>query len=307
MASKGKKAPPRKKRKTDAFISHSSANAAEAARVERALESDGLTVWVDLSQIRAGRLLRNELRAALSDSRAVVLLWSKAAAKSRWVAAEILTAFHMDRFVIACACDKTPLPYFLQSTIYLRLEPRKTGWKEYLRRAIRQAPDAANQVPDKIGGMTASLQETIAQLALEQKVVTDGADRDDLEGAREAQLIADPAMKAAEKAWPLEAMILNLAGYHRKNAYMLKYWAAIGAGRPPQDPLLDRSESYFYKSLFADPYDFTALNGLGSILFYERDLDAAEFFIRRALALAKAARVRYPAAERDLELVLQTK
>ena len=115
MASKGKKAPPRKKRKTDAFISHSSANAAEAARVERALESDGLTVWVDLSQIRAGRLLRNELRAALGDSP--------------------------------------------------------------------------------------------------------------------------------------EAMILNLAGYHRKNAYMLKYWAA----------------------------------------------------------LAKAARARYPAAERDLELVLQTK
>ena len=119
MAGKGKKAPPRKKRKTDPFISHSSANAAEAARVERALESDGLTVWVDLSQIRAGRLLRNELRAALGDS-----------------------------------------------------------------------PEA---------------------------------------------------------------------------------------------------------------------NGLGSILFYERDLDSAEFFIRRALALAKAARVRYPAAERDLELVLQTK
>lgn len=90
-------------------------------------------------------------------------------------------------------------------------------------------------------------------------------------------------------------------------AYMLKHWAAIQAGRPPQDALLQRSERCFFESLFADPYDFESLNGLGSILVLERDLDAAEFFIRRAVLLAKLAGVSYSAAQQDLQLVLAFK
>jgi hypothetical protein len=266
-----------------------------------------LKVWLDRSEIRAGRLLRKELQAALRDSRVVILLWSKAAAKSRWVAAELLTAFHLHRFIIACACDKTPLPYFLQNTIYLNLEPRKTGWVEYLQRAIQEAPAAANEVPTKIGAQTPELREAIGKLFKEQAAVISRLKMNDLVGAKQCQVIADREMKAAEKKWRLEAMILNLAGYHRKNAYMLKHWAAIQAGRPPQDRLLDRGERFFYESLFGDPYDFSALNGLGSILFYERDLDAAEFFIRRALALAERAGVDYDAAKRDLQSVLTHK
>lgn len=291
----------------DAFISHSSENAVLAARVERLLEARGLQVWLDRSEIRAGRLLRKELQAALRASRVVILLWSKAAAKSRWVAAELLTAFHLNRFIIACACDKTPLPYFLQNTIYLNLEPRKTGWVEYLQRAIQEAPAAANEVPTKIGAWTPELREAIGKLYEEQAAVTSRLMMNDLAGAKQCQDAANPAMKAAEKKWRLEAMILNLAGYHRKNAYMLKHWAAILAGRPPQDRLLDRGERFFYESLFVDPYDYSALNGLGSILFYERDLDAAEFFIRRALALAEQAGVDYGAAKHDLQLVLTHK
>jgi TIR domain len=290
----------------DAFISHSSSDLVKAARIEQALENDGLTVWLDRSEIRPGRLLRAELQGAIRDSRAVILLWSKAAAKSRWVAAELLTAFHSGRFVIACACDKTPLPYFLQNTIYLNLGPRQTRWRQYLPRAIREAPNAANDVPAKIGAQTPELDETIRRLAEGQSIVTGNIGTDDRK-AKAAQAALNPAMKAAEAKWRLEAMILNLAGYHHKNAYMLEHWAAIMAGQPPKDPLLDRAEQSFYKSLFADPYDYSALNGLGSILFYERDLDAAEFFIRRALALAKQAGQRYPAAEHDLAMVLSWK
>jgi hypothetical protein len=290
----------------DAFISHSSADMARAARVEQALEQDGLTVWLDRSEIRPGRLLRAELQAAIRNSRAVILLWSKAAAKSRWVAAELLTAFHSDRFVVACACDRTRLPYFLQNTIYLDLGPRQTRWRTYLPRAIREAPNAANDVPAKIAAPTRELNETIRLLAEGQSLVTGNVGRDS-QKAKAAQAALNPAMKAAEARWRLEAMILNLAGYHHKNAYMLKHWPAIAAGQPPQDPLLDRAERSFYKSLFADPYDYSALNGLGSILFYERDLDAAEFFIRRALALAKQAGAEYPAAQHDLDMVLAWK
>jgi len=290
-----------------AFISHSSHEAALATHVEQVLEARGLQVWLDRSEIRPGRLLRAELHESIRKSRALILLWSKAAAKSRWVAAEILTAFHLGRFIIACACDQAPLPYFLQSTIYLNLQPQKTDWTEQLQRAIRNAPDAANQVLPKMASQTPALADAITVLAQGQLAVTDCLERNDLRGATEHQTVLGSKMNAAEKQWRMESAILNLAGYHRKNAYMLKHWAAIQAGRPPKDALLQRSERCFFESLFVDPYDFEALNGLGSVLILERDLDAAEFFIRRALLLAKKAGVSYPAAQQDLRMVMAFK
>jgi hypothetical protein len=286
----------------DAFISHSSSDARLAARIERTLEDHGLEIWLDRSEIRLGQLLRNELQTAIRESRVIILLWSAAAAKSRWVAAEVLTAFHSNRFVIACASDKTALPYFLQSTIYLNLQSLKTGWVDELRRAIREAPSSANDILPRIGSETPQLVETVRQLAEGQLAVTDRIGND-LAAAKKYQAVAARELRAAEKKWRMEAMILNLAGYHRKNAYMLKHWPAIMAGRPPKDPLLDRAEHYFYESLFVDPNDYSALNGLGSILFYERELDAAEFVIRRAILLAETAGVNYPAAQHDLQLV----
>jgi Flp pilus assembly protein TadD len=71
--------------------------------------------------------------------------------------------------------------------------------------------------------------------------------------------------------------------------------------------VLLRAERCFFESLFVDPLDFEALNGLGSILYFEREYEAAEFFIRRALALAKHAGVDYPAAKSDLQLVLRAR
>ena len=286
----------------DAFISHSSSDARLAARIERTLEDHGLEIWLDRSEIRLGQLLRKELQTAIRESRVIILLWSAAAAKSRWVAAEVLTAFHSNRFVIACASDKTALPYFLQSTIYLNLQSLKTGWVDELRRAIREAPSSANDILPRIGSETPQLVETVRQLAEGQLAVTDRIGND-LAAAKKYQAVAACELRAAEKKWRMEAMILNLAGYHRKNAYMLKHWPAIMAGRPPKDPLLDRAEHYFYESLFVDPNDYSALNGLGSILFYERELDAAEFVIRRAILLAETAGVNYPAAQHDLQLV----
>ncbi len=306
--SKKRSAPARRRPAAAAFISHSSANADLAGRIERALEDDGLPVWLDRSEIRAGQLLRQELQGAIKNSRALVLLWSKAAAKSRWVAAEILTAFHLNRFVVACVCDKTPLPYFLQNTIFLNIAPRTRGWVEPLRRAVREAPAAANDVPVRMAGQDAARDQAIRDLANGQTTVTDPLQRNDRAAAQKAQRALDTPMRKALRKWPLEAMILNLAGYHHKNAFMVKQWPAIVAGRPPQqDPLLARAERCFYDSLFADPFDYSALNGLGSILFYERDLDAAEFFIRRAIDLAAKAGVTYPAALHDLQMVLDWK
>jgi Flp pilus assembly protein TadD len=67
--------------------------------------------------------------------------------------------------------------------------------------------------------------------------------------------------------------------------------------------LLDRAERFFFEALFVNPKEYSALNGLGSILIFERDLEAAEFFIRRAIALAEQNEVDYTAAKHDLAMI----
>ena len=54
-----------------------------------------------------------------------------------------------------------------------------------------------------------------------------------------------------------------------------------------------------------DPNDDSAINGIGSILFYERELEAAAFFQRKELEFAKQRGGSYEAAEHDLQLTLR--
>lgn len=292
----------------DAFISHKLEDAAFAAQVEKRLEDDGLEVWLDDSEIGLGALLRKELQTAIQDSRVLILLWSEPAAASRWVAAELLTAFHLDRFILPFVLDGARLPYFLQNATYLDLRRDEARWPERLIRAVREAPDAANEVPAMMSGQSPELQRTIQRIARGQEELHDRLGRWDLRGAREMHRLVDGVMVDAEEAWPFQSVVLNLAGYHRKNAYMLQHWEEIQAGRPPkEDSLLEDAERFFFDSLFANPTDYSALNGLGSILVFERDLDAAEFFIRRALALAEEDGIDYSAAKHDLAMVLHFK
>jgi hypothetical protein len=289
--------------KVNTFISHSSKDTAQSVRIEKALEKDGHEVWLDRSDIRLGVLLRAELQSAIRENQAVVLVWSKAAAASRWVAAEIITAFHLKRFIIPCVVDNTPLPQFLDNTVYLNFRTDTKTALRSLRRAIVEVPKTANSISKVISSQSPNLQETVRLIAQMQSMELDRLGQRDLAGARGMHAVVDAAMKKAEKRWQLDLMILNLAGYHRKNAYMLKHWDAIQAGRPPRDPLLRRAEQFFFEALFVTPTDYSSLNGLGSILILERELEAAEFFVRRAIALAKKKKIAYSDAKHDLVMI----
>lgn len=289
------------------FISHSSKDMAQAERIERVLEKDGHDVWLDRSDIRLGVLLRAELHSAIRKSRAVALVWSKAAKASRWVAAEILIAFHLKRFIIPCVVDNTPLPQFLDNTVYLNFLANEKNALRSLRRAILTVLKTVNTFSKVMSSQSADLQQAIHLIAHGQDAELERLGQRDLKRAHELHAVIDTEMKKAEKAWRFDLMILNLAGYHRKNAYMLKHWDAIQAGRPPKDPLLRRAEQFFFEALFVNPTDYSALNGLGSILILERELEAAEFFVRRAIAAAKKKKINYAAAEHDLALITHYK
>jgi hypothetical protein len=293
--------------KTDAFISHASPNSEFAEIVVRALESGKLKIWVDRSNVQFGSLLRNQIQSAIRDSRVLVLLWSEDAFKSRWVMAEIFMALYLERFIIPCVLDATPLPQFLANAAYLDRQRDNDRIGEELCRAVRTAPTGANEVAAVMVSETPAVQSLINSVAAAQYGVLEAL-VSDLEQAAEANRHVADDLRSLQELAPLQPMVLNLAGYHCKNDYMIEHWDAIQAGRAPKDPLLDRGERYFFESLCVNPYDENSINGLGNILFFERELDAAEFFHRRAIDLYfRRTGKSYEAAQHDLDMVLEFK
>lgn len=291
----------------DAFISHSSKNRSAAAKVEAGLEREGLQVWLDESEIELGVLLGKELQDSIRESRTMVLLWSKHAALSRWIASEWLTAFHLARFIIPCTLDDTPLPQCLQGSVWLRVRRVVPSVIERLARAVRQAPSGANPLSPMMRAESAGLTAAIARINDGQMAVTTHLGDGNVAAARRAQRSLDRKMDQGLSDWPYDQMTVNLAGYHLKNAYMVAHWGEIQAGRAPADPLLRDAEKRFFETLALDPTEPAALNGLGSILFFQRDLDAAEFFVLAAIEQTRRRGMDYAAAESDLALIRRFK
>jgi TIR domain len=291
----------------DAFLSHSSRDRDIARRLEAELEDAGLSIWLDDSEVRLGQLLGPELQQSVLDCGALVLLWSEAAAASRWVNSEWLMALLQERLILPCTLDATALPQCLGNTI--RLDLRTTGAmaSPLLQRAIRDAGGMATPLAPVIRSESDELRQVIRTIARGQEEMTGQLGRS-MQAAAELQRLLDDAMAQASARWPLDPMIVNLDGYHLKNAYMLLHWDAIQAGRAPEDELLARAERRFFETLWIDPLDPSALNGLGSILLFQRDLHAAEFFILAAIRSAEREGMDdYPAAQHDLALVRRYK
>jgi len=289
----------------DAFISHSSADHTVARRLEQALEAAGLSVWLDSSEIRLGELLGRELQEAILACPVLVLLWSADAQKSRWVNSEWLLAIHQERLVVSYVLDDTPLPQCLATSVFLDAGRDAGDAAPRLARTIRAGPGRRTPLAPVIRGESEELRQAIATLHRGQAMVGERLDGDDVDAAREQQRRLDPVMERARVRWPLDPVIINLDGYHLKNAYMIEFWGAVQAGRGPKNALLDHAERRFFETLSVDPTDPGALNGLGNILFFGRDLDAAKFFHRAAIAQAAARGFDYEQAEHDLRLALR--
>jgi TIR domain len=289
--------------KADAFISHASANADIAETLVKALEADKLKAWIDSADVKFGALLRNQLQASISGCRVLALLWSEQAFQSRWVMAEMFSAIYLDRFIIPCVLDSTPLPQFLANSAYLDRKRDGDRLGQRLCHAIRAAPDHANDVSAVVPNDTSVVQPLINAVAAGQYAALAAIDQD-FDKATEANRHVGSAMRNLQEMAPLHPMVLNLAGYQCKNDYMMKHWDAIQVWRAPKDALLDRGERHFFESLCVNPFDESAINGLGNILFFERELDAAEFFHSRAADLyLKRTGEHYEAAEHDLKMV----
>ena len=196
-------------------------------------------VGLDDSDIRVGVLLGKELLKAIEASRAVVLIWSEAAKNSASVTTEILAAFHLNRFILPYNLDATEFPQLLSRSIHGDLRKERATALTKLAQDAKRAPRFRNEFPGVTAYQPAELEKTIRELNDAQMAVLDRVGANDLVDVERLQQELDVKMRAAELRWKVDPMILSLAGYHRKNAYMIKHWQEYAAGRFPKDPLLE--------------------------------------------------------------------
>jgi len=133
--------------------------------------------------------------------------------------------------------------------------------------------------------------------------VLDALGRGDLARAAEPQKRTGALLEKALSRKAQDPEILNLAGYQKKNAYLLRHWSDVQHGTYPLDALLAEAEDFFHESLSVKPMNPSAWNGLGSVFLLRGDLDAAEFFVKKALERARVEGVDYGAAEEDLQTI----
>jgi len=81
----------------DVFISYASEDTAQAERLARALEEEGLEVWWDVDSLRSSESLSQSINGALETAKRVLVLWSASAIASKWVDAEALQAWEQDK------------------------------------------------------------------------------------------------------------------------------------------------------------------------------------------------------------------
>ncbi len=121
--------------------------------------------------------------------------------------------------------------------------------------------------------------------------------------ARRLQRRLETQTTALVRKHPRDPRAATLWAYNEKNSVMLEHNDSIMAGIKVDDARLEEARWRFLHSLWLDPLDAEALNGLGTIASFGHDLDTAEFFVRAALRRLPD----YDDAKHDLALILDLK
>src|SRR5215475_10727137 len=79
------------------------------------LGAHGITVWRDQDNIYGGQQWPKAIGEAIAAHDALLLAWSQEAAASRWVEFEWNTALALQKSVLPCLLDQTPLPPALRA------------------------------------------------------------------------------------------------------------------------------------------------------------------------------------------------
>jgi tetratricopeptide (TPR) repeat protein len=279
------------------FISHSWENKPVARKLIKDLGRSH-EVWIDHVELHGGDPLLLEIQRGIENCDSLILLWSAPAKASRNVRMEWESALLLPKPLVPCRLDDTELELFLRRLLWIDFrESYDTGLSKlmnsidqpaYPQHPSKEAPETKDDVRAFINRMSGRQTELLHYL-----------DQDQVTEAQAIQSALDKEVEEALAREEEDPSIFALAGYHYKNAYMIENWDAIRTGEAPPSKLLEKAEGYFHQALAIEPNDPSAWNGIGNVLLFRRDLDAAEFFIKKAIEMEP----RYAAAKRDLLLI----
>lgn len=101
-------------RLTDIFLSYNREDQARAKMFAEAFETQGFKVWWDAG-LRTGEAYDQVTEKALKTAKAVVVLWSKKSAESRWVRAEATLA-DRNKTLVPCMIEPCERPIMFELT-----------------------------------------------------------------------------------------------------------------------------------------------------------------------------------------------
>lgn len=117
----------------DIFISHSSIDKELADALCEMFENKGLKCWIAPRDIRPGSDWAVAINDAISNVKAMVVIYSRNAAQSTQVPKEIALAESRGKFVLPYKVDETPLEgafaYYLTGAHWIMANPQKNDYK----------------------------------------------------------------------------------------------------------------------------------------------------------------------------------
>lgn len=132
-----------------AFISHASPDKPTVRRIARELEIYGCSVWLDEADIRVGDSIPEKVSEGLATSDALILAYSTAATKSRWVARELyaffMSAMRSGKLILPCKLDDAAAPQILADIKYADFSDSFSAGMDGLILSIEQAFGTQNE------------------------------------------------------------------------------------------------------------------------------------------------------------------
>lgn len=133
----------------DLFISHAHEDKIYVRMLHTLLVQDGLTVFLDEKRPRIGEVLDKALQNEIQEARALLLIWSKASAASKYVRLEYEWALAFEKRIIPLRYDTTPWPESLKDLWWVSIGETQP---EALLHAVRnqlQAPKSPQTTTEK--------------------------------------------------------------------------------------------------------------------------------------------------------------
>jgi hypothetical protein len=100
------------------FISYSRRDLATVQTLTTALSQQGVTVWLDKSDIQEGDAYDTQIEEAIAQTNVVIVLWSEHSVKSHWVRAEAAYALAKHKLLpISIDRSQPPLQFMQIQTL----------------------------------------------------------------------------------------------------------------------------------------------------------------------------------------------